>query len=294
MTYLLYGSDTYRSRKKLNEIIAGYREKNAGDFDFHRLDAEEDDLGLLKNITGSQSLFSRKKLVVIENIFKCENLEIFKSAIEPHRGVKDTIIVLWDSEAAKGQTSILEKISDRTQEYKTLSGVSLAKWIREEAARKGVKLFPAHLAYLGKFGDDLWAVSSELDKILAGGESLAQEIEVEKNVFSLGDSFFTSRRQAVSDLLHLVHQGEDGHKLFAYLAGQSRHALVLKDAQEKSGQLPAGYQIHPYVAKKLGALVKNIPSEKLKSRFLKFFEEDWKIKTGLTGPEEAMEKILLS
>mgnify|MGYP001568751257 CR=1 FL=1 len=299
MIYLIFGQDTYRSRKKLREIISGYREKNAGDFDFHRLDAEDPstssgyNIESLKGITGSQSLFSAKKLVVIENIFKCQNLDIFKSTIEPYKNSKETVIVLWDKEATKGQAAILEKISDKSQEYKLLAGAALAKWIREEAARKGVKLFPAHLAYLQKFGGDLWAVSGELDKILAGGETLVQEIEVEKNVFGLGDAFFTSRRTALADLLQLIHQGEDAHRIFAYLAGISRHALVLKDIQEKSGQLPGGYPIHPFVAKKLGALLKNIPAEKLKARFMKFFEEDWKIKTGLTGPEEAIEKIIL-
>src|SRR3989338_3466909 len=97
MIYILYGPDTYRSRRKLNEIISEYREKIGSAFDLHRLDADEDDLSGLKTLLGTQSLFSPKKLVIVENaLASADKLETLKNVFASFKNSPDTVMVLWD------------------------------------------------------------------------------------------------------------------------------------------------------------------------------------------------------
>src|SRR3989344_4524929 len=97
MIYILYGPDTYRSRKKLNEIIAQYREKAGNNFNLHRFDAKDDKTEDIKRACESGSLFEAKKLVVIEYAFvAAESFPQIKSAVAAARHALDTILILWD------------------------------------------------------------------------------------------------------------------------------------------------------------------------------------------------------
>ena len=76
MIYLLYGEDTFRSRKKLAEIIEQYRAKMGSDLNVRRVDAEEEDLAVvLGGVLEAGSLFVQKKLVPFREIiirFECQ------------------------------------------------------------------------------------------------------------------------------------------------------------------------------------------------------------------------------
>lgn len=114
MIYLLYGSDTRRSREKLNEIIAEYHGKY-GDLNVHKFDAEEDGEGEIKNALEASSLFSQKKLVVIRGLSKVPEKEaIFKT----FEHLKDTIVVLWERELSKEEFAQILPYAVKVQEFK--------------------------------------------------------------------------------------------------------------------------------------------------------------------------------
>lgn len=297
MIYLLYGEDTYRSRRKLREIAQEYRKKTAGVLDFHKIDAEENDLSALKYAYESSSLFSKKKLIIVENVFSdsCDADLLMKSVIGL-KDSKDVIIILWGNEpppAAKIKS--IGRCASKTQEFKNLSGSRLTSWTLEEAKNRGLKLFPARLAYLARFGNDLWALSNELDKLAADSELGlgGNKTFPEKKIFDLGDVFFTSKRAALHNLLQLIYQGEDEFGIFAYLANHSRVLLTVKTYAQERQPLPPTSGIHPFVAKKAAVTARDSSIKKLERWHEKFFEEDLKIKTGQTTPREALLNILL-
>lgn len=117
MIYLLYGSDTRRSREKLNEIIEEYRKKY-GDLNIHKFDAEEDEEGKIKNALKASSLFSPKKLVVIRGLSKIpEKGATFK--IFEH--LKDTIVVLWEGVLSKEEFAQVRPYAVKVQEFREAS-----------------------------------------------------------------------------------------------------------------------------------------------------------------------------
>lgn len=114
MIYLLYGSDTRRSREKLNEIIAEYRKKY-GDLNIHRFDAEEDEEGKIKNALEASSLFSPKKLVVIRGFSKIPEKEAIFKIFD---NLKDTIVVLWERELSREEFAQVRPYAVKVQEFK--------------------------------------------------------------------------------------------------------------------------------------------------------------------------------
>ena len=58
--------------------------------------------------------------------------------------------------------------------------------------------------------------------------------------------------------------------------------------------VPAHHHLHPFVIKKALGLARGLSKEKLSSLPGRFFEEDFKIKVGLSQPKESLLRILLN
>ena len=66
MIIFLYGPDTYRSKQKLNEITARYKEIHKTGLSFHVLEENASYFDELRNIAGSVSMLGEKKLVILK------------------------------------------------------------------------------------------------------------------------------------------------------------------------------------------------------------------------------------
>lgn len=299
MLLVLHGPDTYRSRRKLNEIIDEYRQKAGTELNFHRLDFEEQDSAELKRLIETPSLFARKKLVVVEYALAhptaLNTIEPLLAGISDSR---DIVIVLWDRELdEKGKQQLVkaEKFANKIQEFKLLSRDALRRWVQDEAKKRGIRLFPVHAAQLEFLRNNLWALSNELDKMAVGElQTTNHKLQTNTTVFNVGDTFFTSRRDGLRNLLHLLRQGHDEHNLFAYLANHARTLFITKLFSERQQAIPASFGIHPYVVKKASAFVRQLSSGHLHSFLHRFFEEDHKIKTGLSRPKESLFQIIFN
>ena len=296
MIYFLHGPDTYRSRKKLNEIIGEYRKKAGSHLNMYRLDAERDDLRTLKNLCEIQSLFSSKKLIVIENALSAgKDLEFLADVFSRVRESQDMVVLLWDGElntAVKKGLSHIEKIASKIQEFKILQGEDLREWIRFEAHERNVALSPSELLWLASFGGDVWKITNELEKLLLTGKSSAGAQEKELTIFNLGDSFFISKKDALHTFHRLIDSGQDEFGIFSYLANHLRTLYTIKFYSERNRPIPSSQKIHPFVVKKASALVRSLSLKRLARLMTNFFEEDVKIKIGLSRPKDSLVRIL--
>ena len=301
MNYFLYGPDTYRSRRKLHEIVDAYRAKQGGSADLHWIDAGDGGIDSLEEAGGTEALFSRKKTIVLERAVSSgvgpERLAAF---LKKYKGSRDTIVIVWEEGIGERQKKIcaeLKNHADKSQEFGLLAGSLLARWIREEAGRRGVRLAPDDHARLAAMGPDLWAVANEMEKIavaLAPARvPTAVGTRAPSSVFDLGDAFFSSRGAALRHLLNLLEQGEDELPLFSYLANHARTMLILKISAEERKPPPPTLAIHPYVIKKTARLVAGLDRDTLLGASRRFFEEDVAIKTGGTTPRDALVRMIL-
>jgi DNA polymerase III delta subunit len=298
MLYFLFGPDTYRSRRKLNEIIAAYREKAGSELNFHRFDAEENDCAGLKAITEGGSLFYGKKLAVVEYPFnKPRDWEILYSLFEHAASQKDAVVVAWDRELdAKGKKR-LEEIKPRAEkieEFDFLSGERLKKWIEAEARRRQMVLRPEDRQFSLALGGDLWAISHFFEKIALSAESHAVSRPPRSpNVFQLSDVFFADESRALGELLSLLDAGEDEARLFSYLAGQARNILLAGSYQSRGQEVSPAHGLHPFVVKKAGVIARMRPVGVWEEQLLEFFRADVNNKTGSRTPGESLIEILI-
>ena len=112
MIFVLYGSDTYSSRKELNNLIARFREKNGLTLIVERFDAEEDPLDDMKKIAGAVSLFQEQRLIVVERIFSKSvgPFEVVRAHLAEWSGMKDTHFIFWESAVPKTASENLKEL----------------------------------------------------------------------------------------------------------------------------------------------------------------------------------------
>lgn len=297
----MYGAGTFRSRRKLREIIDAYREKAGASFNLHRFDAEEDDFAQLSAIAGGQSLFASKKLIVIERPFvSARQFGYVRDALKDLRGDNETLAVLWDGVIAgdaKKMLAEIEPLIEKVQTFEPLRGDKLMRWLKQEVSVRGFDFSPAEFAHLATMGgDDLWMLYNEMEKVaVMSTRHEIQNTRREKGatVFQLGDAFFINPKAALGYLLSLLAAGEDEMRVFSYLAGYARTLLLVKAYFDLGRPVSGAHKIHPFVVKKASAAVQAFSQNQLVRRLTLFLEEDVKIKTGLARPEESLVHMLI-
>lgn len=290
MIYLLYGSDTYRSRQKLNEIINRYREKNGQDAPVYRIDLEEAGVSEIKKILETRSLFSPQKMLVVEHPFSAssDHRELYTSLSAAH---ELDAVLLWDRELggdSKERLAEIKPICEKIQEFAPLSGKKLLDWIGEEAKKREMRLAPKTLAELSLLGGDSWRIIQALEQQTLDGGANKESNWRKASIFDLGDAFFSMPQKAILHLLSLLDEGHHDFNIFSYLVNHTRTLITVKSFSERRQPIPSSYGIHPYAAKKAAAQVRFYSFADLIQKFQKFFVHDFRIKTGVTKPKDAL------
>lgn len=298
MLHFYHGQDTYRSRRAVHVLVDQYREEYGADLRVHWFDAEEErEAGRMKEALGSGSLFSAKSIVVVERLCGSDILfESMRDAVRKSAGRKDMFVILWEAgitHETRRRAEVCEKAADHIQEFEPLKGPALARWVSKEAVARGVVLTDAVRSHVAAEGSDLWRIVNVLEKsALAAPSEYADGHVPSSNVFLLGDTFFTSPAEAAHHLSSLLTAGEKEHGLFGYLVNYTRNLLVIRASVASGRPMPA--DLKPFVIQKGLALVRRMPPGMLTSRLRQFYEEDWKIKNGLSTPRESLFSMLLS
>lgn len=262
MIIFLYGPDSYRRRKKLNEIIDQYKKKhldlNIGKFDFTENNGDDEFLKL-QEFSLANSLFESEKLAVIEDIFEWVSKENQKKVAEflksNFEDKKTTFIILSGKEPIKAFDFLLEKPS-LFQEFENFKSDKLKFFIKKESEEREIKFEPMAISFLADvFIGDSWGLINELDKFsLLNKKSFSVDdlknfIDYYKPISS--SDFFTkiknfsfSRSLAQKmENLEVLLESEDPAKIFNFLASFSSNqpALIQKfadyDVVVKSGKM---------------------------------------------------------
>ncbi|OGY57192.1 MAG: hypothetical protein A2Y84_00245 [Candidatus Colwellbacteria bacterium RBG_13_48_8] len=170
----LYGPDSYRRLEKLNSVVEAYLVK-------YRVPSHErlslggkDDLDRFANFLGTQSIFTPKKLVVIDEPFDCPYLKDLKGLLKSHVESKDKFILLNSKSRPPALFKFLFDEPNETQEFSELSGDKLRAFIQKQANSLGIVLDSATTTLISQsFGGDMWRIITELEQIaLTSSQSL--------------------------------------------------------------------------------------------------------------------------
>lgn len=239
MLIFLYGQDSFRSRLKLNELKDKYRrEVDKLGSGLAAVDGAKTTMAEIASAAGPSSLLSKKRLIIIEDIFLNKDREIFGQLVEYLKGREqnDNIIIFWDSRlkvkkiknvvlpalvGADGQDKPLNKkqadlfkflaAQKYVYNFNLLNNSQAADWVKKEAARRGGKISArAALLLVGLVGNDGWQISNELAKLLSykTANQLTQgyaEIEAEE-VKNLVRGNFSENVFALTDALSVKNK----------------------------------------------------------------------------------------
>lgn len=222
MIILLYGEDSFRRKKKYNEIIAEFLLKNSnlGLFEFEAIDI----LSFLESIN-NRSIFSPRILVGLKDIDLKDIDKDTKNYLNNilSKIVSDTEIIALISSINTTPPEWIINLSKKHQEFSELPKEKLAFFILKESELRNVKLSEDDIkSLISTYNGDLWAIKSELDKLssVSNFEDMIQKKE-EFNYFELLNVFKfakTREKKIISLEIMLCKLKEDPARIFNSLA----------------------------------------------------------------------------
>ncbi len=292
MIIFLYGADTFRARRLLQEMKAKF---------IKDVDSEANSLGLVDGQTATTqeisekintgSLFVKKRLIVVENIFKNKKAKTFPELLDYLKKLPpedDNVIIFIDEELdsrerpLKAEAKKLFAFLSRqkyVQEFKLLSGAQLLAFIKKEAAAYGKSVgVNAASQLINLSNGDLWLIASELKKLafFVSGQTISEgdvrELcngQANEDIFALTDAWGNKNKALAIKLLEEQYAaGLSDEYIISMLVRQTKILLQVKAALDQkidSTKIAGLLKLHPFVVKKGAAQARNFSQEKLKN-----------------------------
>jgi len=308
MIILLYGSDTYRSRRKLNEIVDHYRKIHKSGLNFKHLNLKEKSFEDFRDEFRSVSMFDEKKLIILEGAFLSQDFkEKFLKNSKKLLVSEDIILFYERGEIPKGHSlfKFLKKHA-KSQEFKLLGGQRLKNWAKKELESYGLKIEPEALTKLTDYvGNDLWRMTNEIRKLVnyKKNERIeAKDVElligprIETDIFKTIDALALKDKKQALRLIHKhLEKGDSPLYLLSMIHFQFRNLLIIRELIESHYPYYAilkTSKLHPFVVKKSYQQATKFTLQELKKIYQKFLQIDLNIKTGKIESETALDLII--
>jgi len=310
MIIFIYGPDTYRLSRKLDEIIGQYQKIHKSGLNLRYFDLSEKDIAFGDFIDefGQTSMFKEKKLIIIKSIFSRSDFEEkFLSEIKRFIEAEDIIIIV-EKNKILSTNRLFKALKKKAQfqEFSLLKGKDLEKWAQKEIERYGAKIEVIALAKLiDSVGNDLWRLSNEIQKLInyrgknkitIDDIDLLIKPKIDPDIFQT-INFMASRnkKEALKLLKKHIEKGDAPLYLLSMISFQFRNLLIIKELVERN--VPYSFiakesGINPYVVKKTYPQVRQFTLSELKKIYQKIFEVDSAIKTGKIDPEMALDLLV--
>lgn len=327
MVYFFYGSDSFRLRQKLHNVVEQYRAKHKSGLNFGRFDfAQDESFASFRNFVESYSMFSEKKLAIIENLFEAPAAaqENFVGYLEGGKPLKDKeifLIVIQElrpnddkkkegkyvlKDAAKKLFGTLTSQSIIGEEFNPLEGAKLEVWIKNEVARLNGQIDNLAVKKLAAFvGSDLWQMQNEVSKLVSYevGKAISEndvdilvKSKIESDIFKTIDALAARQRVSAFKFLYRnLTQGEPEVSLLGMLVYQFRNLLMVKSLVEQGipfYNLAKKIKLHPYVLRKTFEQSKNFSLAALQKIYSRLMEIDLAIKSGQIEPRAALDLVV--
>ncbi|MBI2857116.1 MAG: DNA polymerase III subunit delta [Chloroflexi bacterium] len=317
MLYILLGENGYSRRQFLGTVITGL---GLADGDVTSISGTQVTPVELATVVNTIPFLTPNRLVVVEGLLgrfeprrragedvipSKGNVQEFACAAVP--AIPTTTAVLTE-EKVSSQNPLFKLLgsSATVKMFPPLRGEALDSWIREDVAKKGGAITPDAVETLvGLAGDDLWALSNEIDKLLLySGGKMVQEEHVhevvapagETNIFHLVDALLQRRSAAASQMLHeLLARGTAATQLLSLVARQLRLVVLAKELQaqrlsEKEAQKRLG--IAEFAVRRTLAQAREYSTQQLARTYRLLLETDVAVKTGRQDDEVALDVLV--
>lgn len=331
MIYLLFGENKYQIRNRVEKIKNNFL-KNGGDLinlaildgktlNFEEFQAQAIAPGFFFPARMTQSGLPartsqsgwQERLFIINNLISQGKKEIQ----EKIKGLlsKDfpSHLIFLEEEKISPQNILFKKIKEigKVEEFVSLKGENLKRWIIEKIKEKGLKIQKSALELvLVSLGNNLFQLENEIEKLsLYLQEKNKNIIENEDikilsavtfnaNIFELIDAIAERKTpKAMELLIKFLEQGEDPLSILGMINYQFKNLLMIKSLLKINltyEQIIQKTGLHPFVVKKTIQGVANFQEEELKEIYKKLLNIDFAIKTGKISGELGLQILVFS
>lgn len=308
MLIFLYGQDSFRSHKKLEEMIKNYQDVHKNGLSLVFFDGQNLNFGDLERELKTVSMFKEKKLLVVKNVFGNKKFSDDFLTNSEKINKSDDLILFYESGDIDKREAFFKYLvkKSKAQEFLFLEGIKLENWLKKYLADCGAAIdFLAQKKLIFYVGNDLWQMENEILKLknYAAGRKISLEDvallvrpKIENDIFATIDSLAEKKKDKAIYLIHKhLEKGDSALYLLSMINFQFRNLLEVKDLTEKKVpffEIPKRSGLHPFVAKKTYWQSEKFNLAQLKKIYHKIFQIDLAIKTGKIEPETALDVLI--
>ncbi len=294
MTYLLYGTNNYLIKEKINEIIAD----NLIDSDsISKYSFENTIEEIIDDIT-SLPLFSDKKLVIVED-FTFDNTKELEQYLEKENE-QVVLVIIINSETIDKRRKLFKSIKN-VFEYNKADAFNIAKKMFEDykISDNTIRLL------INRVGNSIDNLKNEIDKLklykIEEKEIKEEDIlttikYISDDIFYFIDNVVNKNNEVVFEIYEeMLKKKTDPSGIIVLLANQIRLMYQVKKLvnQYNVDSIAEILEVHPYRVKLAVEKSKMYSSEVLLSLLEKLANLDIDIKSGKVEPEIGIELFLL-
>lgn len=159
MIFLLHGADSFRRQQKLNELKQRFMSAiDSLGQSLIILDGRQTSDAELQEKISSGSLFTKKRMVIVEDIFSNKNEAIFETAwqlCKKNSGTEDNALIFNENEITvsklkTGAKKLYNWLLQQpfVQEFKLLNNAQVLNFAQKEIENQGGKISPNALSLL--------------------------------------------------------------------------------------------------------------------------------------------------
>jgi len=329
MFYIFYGQDDFSLHQAVEAIKNNLGDQEMLAVNTTSLDGQHLTLNELRDKCNAAPFLSSYRLVIVNGLLqrfepKRGRLRVGKHATtESQGGLREwkdmvsyieqmpptTILVLIDLIDSKKSSNnpLLKKLSPlaEVKTFPLLRGGSLRTWIRQRVTNEGGSITPQAVNLLAELiGGDLWAMSSEIQKLLLyaqrrsiGEDDVRQLVShaQEASIFPLVDAILEGQTGIAQRILHQLYQeGAPPTYILTMITRQFRLVALAKelDSRLSRSQMQDRLGISGYGLDKTLRQAKLYDFEHIKQAYAKLLETDLAIKTGKYNDKLALELLV--
>lgn len=319
MLIFLYGADSFRQREYLRELKAKFqREVDQFGMSVEELDGEKLAIAKLSEVSGAVSMFTRKRLIIIDRLFKQKDEKSFAAISEylQKQAAGDHIFVLLhlaeESSFAPGKGEKLPKYKQGfydwcvkqplSKNFPKFSQSELINWLKKRVETKGGQISNDAVAMLMAYtAEDLWQLDQEIDKLanlkLGQSDNPKEGFKIEmadvklivqgsfsEHIFALIDAIGErNKSRAIKLFEEELLAGQAPEQILAMILRQYKMILSVRDGLERGineKELEKEMKMNSYVMRKVSSQAKLYTVATLKTIFANLIKLEQQYKTG--------------
>jgi DNA polymerase-3 subunit delta len=222
-----------------------------------------------------------------------------------------TVLIFFDPDMdTRGHNPLLKtlaSLADKVYQLNEIKGKELVIWIKEYALNNGGKMGNAAASLLADYiGGDLWALTSEIDKLITfcGGSDITENdvreissLSREESIFALVDAILEGKVKDAQAMLHrMLKYGAAPQQILAMVERQLVLILRVKEIMQDTSipEIREKLGLNPrYPLDKTLKQARSFTIPRIRKAFHHLLDTDIAIKTGQYEDELALNLMVI-